>query len=139
MPDTIGSLYEFWSSDGFGAILLTKAPVVRKGLYGSIRYKNWVHQNNTALLERWPEIENYGLIVITSTYGTQEANINAWKNKSKTIHVGFKSAESSVLEIAPSSEWYKAPSDEGWIESKAENVRIVYSTCYPLLTMSVDR
>jgi hypothetical protein len=125
IPVNIGALYEFESSDIFGAILMTKAPVIHQRLYGSATYRKWCRDNTPILLDKWPEIKTNGLIIVTSTYNTMEANINAWQDKGKKVSIGFTASAVDVLEVAPSSEWYKASSDGGWIESKAENVGLL--------------
>lgn len=101
---------------------MTKAPVLHNQIYGSTTYRKWCQDNSTILLDKWPEIKTNGLIIVTSTHSTLEANINAWQDKSKKVSVGFKASAVDVLEIAPSSEWYRASSDGGWIASKAGSV-----------------
>jgi hypothetical protein len=134
IPANIAALYEFESSDDFGAILMTKAPVLHERLYGSTTYRKWCRDNTPILLDKWPEIKKNGLIIVTSTYNTREANINAWEDKSKKVSIGFIASTVDVFDVAPSSEWYKAPSDGGWIVSTAENVGLLESILELLIT-----
>jgi len=122
IPTDIGALYEFETSEKFGAILMTKPPVTRESIYGSTTLRKWCRDNTATLLDKWPEIKTNGLIIVTSTYLTSRADINAWQDKSKKVSIGFKGTAVDVFEVAPSSEWYKASSDGGWIASTAENV-----------------
>ncbi|KAI9652306.1 MAG: hypothetical protein M1829_001677 [Trizodia sp. TS-e1964] len=84
IPANIAALYEFESTDDFGAILMTQVPVIHKQLY---------------------EIKENGLIIVTSTYSTKEANINTWQEKGKKISIGFAASALDLFELAPSSKW----------------------------------
>jgi hypothetical protein len=107
---------------------MTKSPVTRYAIYGSTIYRIWCRDNSEVLLSKWPEIKENGLVIVTSTHVTEQADINVWEDKSKRISIGFKTTEVSVLEIAPSSEWYKSSSDEGWIASPAKSVQLSLDT-----------
>ena len=122
IPAEIGALYKFASSEAFGAILMTKTPVIRESLYGDTPFRLWCRENTPTILAKWQDVKTRGLILVTSTYSTSQADINAWRDGSKEVSIGFKTSVVDVLEIAPSSEWYTAASDGGWITSKSENV-----------------
>ena len=123
IPANIGALYEFQTGEDFGAILMTKSPVVRRSLYGINSFKKWCRANASKLLAEWPEIKGNGLIIVTSTHVTERADINAWQDKSRKVFIGFDGSTTGLLEIGPSGGWHKAASDSGWISSESQTVR----------------
>jgi len=123
IPANVGALYTFQSVNNSGAILMTKDPVTKNFVYGDRPLRTWCKENSQRILTRWPDVKDRGVIVVTSTYTTAQADINAWEDKQKTISVGFRTGFVNVMEVAPSSDWYTASSDNGWITSKSPDVR----------------
>jgi len=127
IPVNVGALYTFQSSKDFGAILMTKDPVIRNFTYGDRSFREWGKQNSSTIFSRWPDVKDYGLIIVTSTHTTTQADINTWEDKQKSVSVGFKTGVVEVMEVAPSSNWYTASSDNGWITTKSSKVRCIRS------------
>ena len=122
IPADIGALFKFKTDELFGAILMTTNPVTREALYGERDYKEWCRVNASAILLSWPDIEDHDLIIVTSIHRTARADLRSWQDKTKEITIGFRVSATGMGEVAPSSEWYKAGGDDGWITSGSANV-----------------
>jgi hypothetical protein len=118
---------------------MTQPPVVRESIYGSTTLRIWSRENTPALLSNWPEIKENGLIIVTNTYLTSRADINAWQNKSKKVAIGFEGSAVDAFEIAPSTSWHRASSDGGWIAAVAANVSVACSGGFDIRFSCDDR
>ncbi|KID83168.1 hypothetical protein MGU_09531 [Metarhizium guizhouense ARSEF 977] len=119
VPADIGALFGFKTDESFGAILMTTNPVTREAVYGERAYKNWCKTNAPVIISNWPDVEDHGLVIVTSIHKTTRADLRTWQDKRQEIKVGFKASAVGLGELAPSSEWYKALGDDGWISSEA--------------------
>lgn len=79
-------------------------------------------ENARIIATVWPDVLEYGLFIVTSTYSTDEAQINLLSSNSQKISIGFNSGFVPIGEIAPSTMWHTASADSGWIKVSAENV-----------------
>ncbi|KAE8150352.1 hypothetical protein BDV25DRAFT_154568 [Aspergillus avenaceus] len=119
IPADIGALYRYSNKDGFGAILMTESPVIKDFVYGTTTFRLWCKANSETLLRKWPDIKDRGLIIVTSVYSTKFAMMNAWSETEKEISVGFRAGVIEIGEAAPSTSWYTARGDSGWVSSQA--------------------
>ncbi|KAJ6002594.1 hypothetical protein N7451_005141 [Penicillium sp. IBT 35674x] len=119
IPVDIGALYRYSNNDGFGAILMTESPVIRDLIYGTTTFRLWCKENSEAILQKWPDVREHGLVIVTSTYRTRLAKVNAWAQQGKEISVGFRGGVVGIGEIAPSSTWYTSHEEAGWVSSEA--------------------
>lgn len=118
-PAEIGALYRYSSSDGFGAVLMTEGPVVKDFVYGTTPFRLWCKANSEAILRKWPDVKEHRLIIVTSVYTTRFAMINAGSGTEKEISIGFRAGTIQIGEVGPSSAWYTAQDDSGWVASEA--------------------
>ncbi|KAJ5655346.1 hypothetical protein N7507_007296 [Penicillium longicatenatum] len=119
IPVDIGALYRYSNDDGFGAILMTETPVIKDLVYGTTTFRLWCKENSETILRKWPDVREYGLVIVTSTYRTRLAMLNAWAQKGKEISVGFRGGVVGIGEIAPSSTWYTSHEEAGWVSTEA--------------------
>lgn len=119
IPADIGALYKYSSKDGFGAILMTQSPVIKDFIYGTTPFRLWCKANSEAIIQKWPDVKERGLIIVTSVYTTRFAMINAWSETEKEISIGFRASAVEIGEAAPSSTWYTSEGDSGWVASEA--------------------
>lgn len=119
VPADIGALYRYSSSGGFGAILMTEGPVVKDFVYGTSPFRLWCKANSEAIIRKWPDVKERGLIIVTSVYTTRFAMINAGSGTEKETSVGFRAGTIPIGEVGPSSAWYTAQDDSGWVASEA--------------------
>lgn len=116
IPISASAVYSFSTDDTAGAVLLTAPPVVHERYYYESPFKDWVKANAVEILRLRPEVKEYGLWIVTSTYGTKMAAINMWKQAGQSVKVGFSAKAVGVGECGPSGEWYKDDRQEGWNE-----------------------
>ncbi|KAF7597135.1 hypothetical protein BBP40_009473 [Aspergillus hancockii] len=117
IPASIGAMYKFSSGNGFGAVLMTKAPVIKEFLYGTTTFRQWSKENSATIVSKWPDVTDRGLIIVTSVYSTELAMINAWTEHEREISIGFRGGVIEIGELGPSSSWYTANGDSGWVTS----------------------
>ncbi|TFK44651.1 hypothetical protein BDQ12DRAFT_673333 [Crucibulum laeve] len=129
LPVSASAVYSFSTDTDSGAILLTIPPVVHDRYYYESPFKNWVKHNAVTLLKRRPEIKDYGLWIITSTYTTKKCAINLWKKSGKALKVAFSAKVVGIGECGPSGEWSKDQNEQGWSEfgsKDASDSRVVF-------------
>lgn len=119
IPLDISALYEYETNNEFGALLLTKSPVVKRALYRDEPIKIWVQGNALRIKEQWPEVASEGLFIATSTFSTSEASTNFLRSKGQKVSVGFSGSAVGIGEIGPAATWHTAMTDGGWVRSKA--------------------
>jgi hypothetical protein len=119
IPADIGALYRYSSTGGFGAVLMTQSPVVKEFVYGATAFRLWCKENSAAILQKWPDVRERGLIIVTSTYTTPFAMMNAWVDKEKEFSVGFRAGVVEIGEVGPSTTWYTSNSEGGWVSAAA--------------------
>ncbi|KAI9737656.1 MAG: hypothetical protein M1818_005660 [Claussenomyces sp. TS43310] len=145
IPVEAAAVYEYKSSSNFGAILMTKEPILRKALYHDYPFRVWVRENTAALLRLRPEIKEHGLWMVKSTYSTPQYSLNVWTAKEKEVVIGFKTKIVQAGEIGPHADWYESSQDSGWISSSEDNKqrKVVFfgglKFRFSKLSMSKDR
>lgn len=113
-----------------GAVLLTVPPVVHERYYYESPFKKWMKTNAAAILKRRPEVKEYGLWIITSTYATKACAINMWKEGGYRVEIGFLAKAVGIGELGPSGEWMKDARLEGWSEYEFAKVLIASDFVY---------
>lgn len=99
-----------------GAILLTASPITNDRFYHKSPFKNWVKKNAAKIIERWPEVKDYQLWIVTSTYSTKKCAINMWKGQQIRFKIGFSIDVPGGAAASAGGEWYRDQKDEGWSE-----------------------
>ena len=90
---------------------MTEPNVWRQWYYFDRPFEAWVKKNEQKLLQIRPELLDYGLWMIKSTYSTRSCALNAWMDKGRSLYVGFQATTVIGGEVAPSGTWYKSSSD----------------------------
>jgi hypothetical protein len=94
-----GATCKYTSTSAFGAVLVTNGPVVRDGYYHAAPFREWMRENVHALMKARPEVRDFGVRVITSTYSTRECNIAGWATGGVEVAVGLKAAGAAVSPV----------------------------------------
>lgn len=123
LPVAASGTYSFSANKAEGAVLLTVPPVVHERYYFESPFKNWVKKNAAAILKRRPEVKEYGLWIVTSTYATKACAINMWKEGGYRVEIGFLARAVGIGELGPSGKWMKDQRLEGWNEYEFLKVR----------------
>jgi len=119
IPITASAAYSYSTDSDLGAILLTDSPVTHELYYHGSPFKNWVKKNASVIFQRWPEVKQHGLWIVTSTYTTKKCAVNMWASGGRAFNVGFSAKVIGTTEAGPSGEWYRDQADEGWCEYTA--------------------
>lgn len=113
-PAEVKMVLDFSAKTNFGAILHCARQVTEEGFYHTDPFLQWAKTNAQALISACPDVKRHGVWVVTSTFGTQEADILAWVDKGRTASMGFKLAVPAAGEIGPSGEFVKGGSAGEW-------------------------
>lgn len=109
--------YKYHALEGYGAVLVTTPPIHHNYYYYESPFKDWFRDNLGALLKsrRAPEIEKYGLFVITQTYSTTSCALTSSVSPYKEIFLGFSAdtSTSADLDVSRHRGWY-VRSNDGW-------------------------
>ncbi|MCJ1246416.1 hypothetical protein MMC30_003623 [Trapelia coarctata] len=123
IPAEAKAVFKYSTSTGFGAILLTAPPMVKKAYLYESPFQQWVKQNVQQIDQlRGPEVRQYGLWIVTSTWSTSQCSINAWKQASKEVVVGFK-ARVFGEEFGPEGQWFEDEMDTDWTHYSGDDER----------------
>lgn len=98
---------------------MTEGPVVKDFVYGTSPFCLWCKANSEAIIRKWPDVKERGLIIVTSVYTTRFAMINAGSGTEKEISIGFRAGTIPIGEVGSSSSWCTAQDDNGWVVSEA--------------------
>jgi hypothetical protein len=115
VPVSAGSCFRFENNETSGSVLLVKGPVVHQRYYHEAPFKRWVAANAKAILEARPEVIEYGLWAITSTWVAGEVALNCWSERGRGVDVGFNIGVVQIGELAPKGSWFHAGEADGWI------------------------
>jgi hypothetical protein len=122
VPLEAGSCFRFETGTSAGSVLLTNGPVSHSRYYHEAPFKQWIAANSKSILNERPEVRDYGLWVVTSTWSVAEAAINCWSGRQKGVDVGFNFKVVEIGELAPKGGWYHAGESDGWIHVRANQV-----------------
>src|SRR5205814_814514 len=85
---------KYESSLEFGAILICANPITQTAYNDEKLLRRWVAENKKELSVRHgSQLCRYGLFLVTKTYRTPQASINAWMEKDKEILLSAKAKE----------------------------------------------
>jgi hypothetical protein len=124
IPADVGSCFRFENSDVSGSVLLVQGPVVHRRYYHESPFKRWVADNEKAILAARPEVIEYGLWVVTSTWSASEVAVNCWREQRRGVDVGFNVRVVEIGELAPKGAWFNAGEADGWIKVTGSEVRV---------------
>lgn len=122
IPAEASALVEFTLNSEFGAVLLCKGNVTKRGYYHTDPFRDWARANMAKLLETFPVIRKYGFYVATTTFTAKEVLINGWKNQSHKLALGFGGNFESVGQISASTQIYGADSASGWVQPVCKGI-----------------
>lgn len=114
LPVNLSAAYAYSTETANGAVLLTAPPVVHERYYFESHFKKWVKENAKILMQKRPEVKDYGFWIVTSTFATKLCEINMWKTGGKGVKVGFAAKAVGIGEAGPSGEWKHNGKEDGW-------------------------
>jgi hypothetical protein len=114
IPSGVNIFCKYSSSESFGAVLLTTAPVIKTFYYHDMPFIKWFEKNAAAIVRNHPEVKKHGLWIVTATCSTTKCALNAWTSKEKEVAVGFSGTASQLAGLDVSGSWYTSSDDGGW-------------------------
>lgn len=110
----------YTSNSKFGAVLMTTAPVSLRAYNDEAVFASWLSRNKARLYKRYgPELKKYGMWIVTRTYTTGKASINAWMDKDKASVVSLKAKAAMLGELGEDLDWKDKALDKDWSHYKA--------------------
>jgi hypothetical protein len=111
----------YTSNSKFGAVLMTTSPVRLRAYNDEAVVASWLSRNKSKLYQRYgPELKSYGLWIITRTYTTQRASINAWMDKDKESVVSLKAKAAMLGELGEDLDWKDKALSKDWTTYQAK-------------------
>ncbi|EXU98569.1 hypothetical protein X797_008283 [Metarhizium robertsii] len=128
IPATANALVEFELHSDFGAVLLCKGDVTKRGYAHDDPFRKWARANMSQLLQKYPTIRTSGFYVVTNTFTSKDILVNGWRTKSNKVHLGFGGGVESIANISANTEIYGATAASGWIQPvcKANEEKVVF-------------
>ena len=91
LPGGANAAIRYTSKTNFGAILIAQTPVTLTSFNDETLFRHWINENYSMLaLLHGVELSRYGLWLVTRTYTTPKASINAWVSKDKDALISVK-------------------------------------------------
>jgi hypothetical protein len=94
--------------------LLTAPPITKESYYHYMPFVRWFGKNAKNILNKYPEVKDHDVWIVTSTCATSECALNAWTIKGKEVVVGFSGTVSQITILETRGKWYPANDDGGW-------------------------
>ncbi|KAF5606432.1 uncharacterized protein FSUBG_6040 [Fusarium subglutinans] len=123
LPFDVSACFRFQADTNHGAVLLTSGPVVHERYYHKEPLLQWMKQNAKGIVKSHPEVRENGLWIITSTWTAENASVNCWNSKDKSVDVGFSTTALEFGEVAPKGGYLHGGSAEGWISTQSDEAQ----------------
>lgn len=132
LPFEVSACFRFQADKNHGAVLLTSGPVVHERYYHKEPLLQWMKQNAKSIVKTYPEVRENGLWIISSTWTAENASVNCWNSKDKSVDVGFSTTALEFGEVAPKGSYLHGGSAEGWISTQSDDVSSYFPLCWLL-------
>ena len=106
---------KYKSNTSFGAVLIAHAPITLISYNDETLFHSWLRTNSARLsLLHGHQLRCHGLWLVTRTYTTPRASINAWDAKDKEANMSVKAKANMMGELGGDLEWTEKGSDKDW-------------------------
>ena len=89
-------------------------------LYYESPYENWCKENFRTIVAKFPDSLKHGIFIVTTTYSTEKASLNANIALGQEGDIGFEAKVTPMGEIAPSVGFCYSSDAGAWIRTKGE-------------------
>src|SRR5450432_226518 len=113
LPIDASVAMKYSTSANFGAILMCDDKVVVECYDLKDPFRDWLNQNASKLLAKYPTLKERGLYVATTTYSSSDIHINVWHNSQDEITLGFKAGVTGIGGLGPSVHWMRGRTTHG--------------------------
>jgi hypothetical protein len=114
LPADVSGAVKYNTKADFGAILMCDDKVEAQGYELRTPFLSWLKSNSKALLQKWPDIEEHGVVAATWTYSATQIYIHVWEDSDKTVAIGFKVGATGVGDAHSDTSWHRSLSSDGW-------------------------
>jgi len=71
------------------ALLQCSDPLIRKGIKGNVtELRNWAEANARYILEKERDAQEFGFVLVTSTFRTKKCSLHCWSNTECSVKAG---------------------------------------------------
>lgn len=120
LPAGAEAAIRYASKTRFGAILIAQKPVTLTSYNDETLFRHWIRTNHAKLAQlHGVELSRYGLWLVTRTYTTPRASINAWEDKDKDANMSVKVKANMMGDLAGDVDWSEKSSDKDWAHYSA--------------------
>ena len=120
---------KYSSNSKFGAVLMTKKPVILQAYNDERLFRSWLEANRGELYKlHGAELKKYGFWLVTRTYTCRGASINAWSDAAKESVISTKAKAAMLGELGEDLNWADRMSSRDWshYSSKTEEGLVVF-------------
>ena len=115
LPAGVEAAIRYASKTRFGAVLIAQKPVTLTSYNDETLFRHWIRTNHAKLAQlHGVELSRYGLWLVTRTYTTLRASINAWEDKDKEANMSVKVKANMMGDLAGDVDWSEKSSDKDW-------------------------
>lgn len=106
---------QYKSDTKFGAILIAQKPITLTSYNDETLFQAWLRVNRARLCSLYgTELRRYGLWLVTTTYTSPRASINAWQDKDKDANMSVKVKANMVGDLGGDLDWMDKTTDKDW-------------------------
>ena len=115
LPAGAEAAIRYASKTRFGAVLIAQKPVTLTSYNDETLFRHWIRTNHAKLAQlHGVELSRYGLWLVTRTYTTPRASINAWEDKDKEANMSVKVKANMMGDVGGDVDWSEKSSDKDW-------------------------
>lgn len=122
LPVGVKSAVRFSSVPGFGAIVMSDTEVSRDYYPHQSRFATWLRHNVIRLQELYPDIEEFGLYMVTRTYSSTDIHIAVWNDKTHSVYLGLEIDVLGQATLDSSIDKHRSEYSEDWKDFNEEDV-----------------
>lgn len=120
LPAGADASVRYSSKTNFGAILIAQKPVTLTSYNDETLFRHWINQNYSRLAQlHGVELSRYGLWLVTRTYTTPKASINAWQSRDKDAVISVKAKADMMGDLGAQVDWQERSTDKDWAHHAA--------------------
>ena len=106
---------KYTSANKFGAVLMTKKPITLTAYNDERLFSAWLEANRGELYKlHGAELKKYGMWLVTRTYTSKGASINAWSDANKASVISTKAKAAMLGELGEDLDWQDRLSSRDW-------------------------
>ena len=115
LPAGANATVRYASKTKFGAVLIAQKPVTLTSYNDETLFRHWLSKNRARLAQlHGVELSRYGLWLVTRTYCTPMASINAWEAKDKDANLSVKVKANMMGDLGGDLDWSEKTTDKDW-------------------------